>query len=193
MNLNISAAPAAARELTGPAASGFPIQRMRRLRGSPALRRLVRETLLTRDDLILPLFVTYGKGVQREIGSMPGVYQWSVDRLQREAEDIARLGIPGVILFGIPDGKDEHGQRQLCAAWGGAGGDPGDQERRSRPARHDRRVHVRIHEPRPLRDRDPIGAGAGRSRSTTTRPSRCWAGSPSRTSKPAPTWSLPAR
>jgi porphobilinogen synthase len=83
--------------------------RPRRLRLSPQLRRMVRETELSSTDLIYPLFVTHGQAVQREISSMPGVYQWSPDRLAREAEEIARLDIPAVILFGIPAKKDPIG------------------------------------------------------------------------------------
>jgi porphobilinogen synthase len=93
---------------------GFPRQRARRLRNTPALRRMVRETDLTVDDLIYPMFVTHGRGVQREITSMPGIYQWSIDRLEHEAEDIARLGIPAVILFGIPAAKDELGSENFA-------------------------------------------------------------------------------
>ena len=70
---------------------------------------MVRETALTPDDLILPLFVTYGKGVKKPITSMPGHYQLSVDNIRKEAKEIKALGIPAVILFGIPEHKDETG------------------------------------------------------------------------------------
>jgi porphobilinogen synthase len=83
--------------------------RPRRLRLSPGLRSLVRETQLSPADFVLPLFVRPGKGLQQEIRSMPGVFQWSVDQLPGLAERIARLGIPGVILFGIPAEKDPLG------------------------------------------------------------------------------------
>ena len=83
--------------------------RPRRLRLTPALRRMVRETELSPADFIYPLFVAHGRGVQNEIRSMPGVYQWSPDRLASEAEAIAKLGIPAVILFGIPENKDPVG------------------------------------------------------------------------------------
>ncbi len=73
------------------------------------MRRMVRETALSVDDLILPLFVRPGEGLKNEISSMPGNYQWSVDTLVEECKDIEGLGIPAVILFGIPDHKDEHG------------------------------------------------------------------------------------
>ncbi len=83
--------------------------RPRRLRLNPTLRRMVRETTLAPDDFIYPLFVTHGRHVKNEINSMPGVYQWSIDQLAREAEAIAKLGIPAVILFGLPAAKDPIG------------------------------------------------------------------------------------
>ncbi|HXI09416.1 MAG TPA: porphobilinogen synthase [Thermodesulfobacteriota bacterium] len=85
------------------------LYRPRRLRKGETLRRMVRETALTPDDLILPLFVTYGKGVKKPITSMPGHYQLSVDNIRKEAKEIKALGIPAVILFGIPEHKDETG------------------------------------------------------------------------------------
>ncbi len=87
----------------------FPDTRPRRLRRTPALRRLVRETTLSPDNFIFPLFVRPGKGVHEEISSLPGQFHFSVDMLAREAEEIAKLGIPGVILFGLPEKKDEVG------------------------------------------------------------------------------------
>ncbi len=89
----------------------FPTLRMRRLRSMPALRAMVRETEVNVRDFIYPLFVTYGMGVRQEIKSMPGQYRWSVDLLAGEAEEIARLGIPAVLLFGIPNQKDEIGSQ----------------------------------------------------------------------------------
>ncbi len=83
--------------------------RPRRLRQSAALRRLVSETSLTPSDFILPLFVRHGSDIQQPIRSMPGQYQWSVDRLAAEARNIQRLGIPAIILFGIPEHKDACG------------------------------------------------------------------------------------
>lgn len=85
----------------------FPTTRMRRLRASEPLRRLVRETRLAPEQMILPLFVCPGEGVRREISSMPGNYQLSVDQLVRECEGAKKDGIGGVILFGIPESKDE--------------------------------------------------------------------------------------
>src|SRR5882724_7721098 len=87
----------------------FPETRPRRLRRSAALRRMVRETTLSPDNFLFPLFVCPGKGVKNEISSLPGQYHFSVDMLAREAEDIAKLGIPSVILFGLPEKKDEVG------------------------------------------------------------------------------------
>ena len=85
----------------------FPIHRMRRLRANEALRSLVRETRLAPTQFILPLFAVPGEGVRREISSMPGNYQLSIDELVKECADAAKLGIGGVILFGIPAVKDE--------------------------------------------------------------------------------------
>jgi len=87
----------------------FPDTRPRRLRRTPALRRLVRETTLAPDNFIFPLFVCPGKGVRNEISSLPGQFHFSVDMLAREAEEIAKLGVPAVILFGLPEKKDEVG------------------------------------------------------------------------------------
>ena len=88
---------------------GFPTIRLRRLRRTEPLRRLARETELAVADLIYPLFVCPGKDVRKEISSMPGNYQLSPDRLVEECREAADLGIPGVILFGIPSRKDETG------------------------------------------------------------------------------------
>jgi porphobilinogen synthase len=85
----------------------FPTQRLRRLRATPAIRDLVRETHLQPSQFILPLFVCPGEGVRREIGSMPGNYQLSIDELVKECAEAQALGIGGVILFGLPENKDE--------------------------------------------------------------------------------------
>lgn len=87
----------------------FPIHRPRRLRRTEALRGLVRETALDTGSLVYPLFVCPGSGVKAEIGSMPGNYRWSVDLLVEECKSVYDLGIPGVILFGIPESKDAVG------------------------------------------------------------------------------------
>ena len=89
--------------------SQFPQYRPRRLRRTAPLRRLVRETNVDTADLIQPYFVTSGAGQRRPVGSMPGVAQTSVDELIRDASEAAQLGIPAVLLFGIPDDKDERG------------------------------------------------------------------------------------
>ena len=87
----------------------FPSERPRRLRRSATLRRLVRETAVTGDDLVLPLFVTPGTGVEKPIASMPGVAQQSVDRVTETAIRARDAGLPGVILFGLPPRKDADG------------------------------------------------------------------------------------
>ena len=89
--------------------ASFPIRRMRRLRRTPALRRLVQETHLVPSQLVWPLFVTHGEGVRRPIDVMPGVAQLSVDELVKDAERAARLGLGGIVLFGIPAAKDGTG------------------------------------------------------------------------------------
>jgi len=85
----------------------FPTHRLRRLRATEPLRNLVRETHLNPAQFILPLFACPGEGVKREISSMPGNYQMSIDEIVRECEEVESLGIGGVILFGLPDAKDE--------------------------------------------------------------------------------------
>ena len=89
--------------------STFPIKRMRRLRYNPKIRDMVRETYLHTNDLIYPLFVCPGKNIKKEVKSMPGVFQMSIDVLVNECKEIVDLGIPAVILFGIPEHKDEMG------------------------------------------------------------------------------------
>lgn len=88
----------------------FPITRLRRLRGSESLRQMMSETQLSVRDLIYPLFVCPGTGQRRPVSSMPGVFQLSVDQLPAEAEALQALGIPAVLLFGLPEHKDERGE-----------------------------------------------------------------------------------
>ncbi len=102
------------RELPTTKTAEFPRVRPRRLRRTPAIRQMVRETTLSADDFIYPLFVRHGRDVRREIPSMPGQYQWSVDRLPAEIEEVARLGIPAVIPFGIPATKDAIGSENFA-------------------------------------------------------------------------------
>src|SRR6185503_12716800 len=85
----------------------YPTHRLRRLRSTEAIRNLVRETRLDPAQFILPLFVCPGEGVRREIGAMPGNYQMSVDELVKECAEVNSLGIGGVLLFGLPETKDE--------------------------------------------------------------------------------------
>ncbi|WP_040950146.1 porphobilinogen synthase [Gorillibacterium massiliense] len=87
----------------------FPVVRHRRLRSSAALRGMVREYAYSVHDLIYPIFVAYGEGIKREIPSMPGVFHWSLDRLEEEIAEVTALGIPAVLLFGIPEHKDAVG------------------------------------------------------------------------------------
>jgi porphobilinogen synthase len=86
-----------------------PVYRPRRLRESPLLRRMIRETVLKTDDFILPLFTVHGRGVREPISSMPGQFRLSVDELLKECKDAASMGIPAVLLFGIPRSKDPRG------------------------------------------------------------------------------------
>ncbi|MBV8556087.1 MAG: porphobilinogen synthase [Planctomycetaceae bacterium] len=95
--------------MTDESGSGYLLHRPRRLRGHPRLRDLVREQRLTVDDLIYPLFVYHGKDLRREVASMPGQYQWSLDRLGEAVAEVDELGIPAVLLFGIPAHKDARG------------------------------------------------------------------------------------
>jgi porphobilinogen synthase len=87
----------------------FPKTRFRRIRRSAGLRRMVRETRLSRDDLVLPLFVVEGRGVREPVASMPGVLRFSADTIVTEAKTVRDAGIPAVLLFGIPDQKDARG------------------------------------------------------------------------------------
>ncbi len=87
----------------------FPVQRMRRMRRTEPLRALVRETALEPGDLVYPLFICPGKGVRNPVGSMPGVFNLSVDEAVREAEEAAQLGLGGLLLFGLPESKDDQG------------------------------------------------------------------------------------
>jgi porphobilinogen synthase len=87
----------------------FPANRMRRLRRTESLRALVRETTLDPGDLIYPLFVCPGEGVRKAISSMPGVFNFSIDEAVKEAEEAATLGVGGLLLFGLPESKDEQG------------------------------------------------------------------------------------
>jgi porphobilinogen synthase len=94
----------------------FPAHRPRRLRRSEALRGLVRETRLTTAGFVYPLFVSPGSGVKKEVSSMPGVYQQSPDQIVEECREVEGLGIPGVILFGLPETKDARGTSSTLAS-----------------------------------------------------------------------------
>ena len=88
----------------------FPEYRARRLRRNDTMRRMVRETFLRADDLIYPMFSAFGKDIKKEIVSMPGIYQQSIEHIVAEAKEVYELGIPAVLLFGIPEKKDALGQ-----------------------------------------------------------------------------------
>jgi porphobilinogen synthase len=94
----------------------FPRLRLRRRRRTPTLRRMASETQLQRDDLILPLFAVEGRGLREPIASMPGVQRFSVDALAAEVKEVRELGIPAVLLFGIPGQKDARGSAADAAA-----------------------------------------------------------------------------
>ena len=87
----------------------FPVNRPRRLRRSEALRGMVRETKLSADGLVYPMFACPGKGVRTEVSSMPGIFQQSPDQIVEECREVEALGLPGVILFGLPESKDATG------------------------------------------------------------------------------------
>ena len=89
--------------------SSFPKTRMRRMRRLPALRRMARETMLSVSDFIYPMFVTHGRDVMAPVDPMPGIFQLSLDRLLDEVGEVAELGIPAVLLFGVPARKDPEG------------------------------------------------------------------------------------
>jgi porphobilinogen synthase len=93
----------------------FPTHRPRRLRRSEALRGLVRETRLTTAGLIYPMFVCPGTAVRKEVSSMPGIHQQSADRILEECREVEALGLPGVILFGLPESKDARGSLSTSA------------------------------------------------------------------------------
>ena len=133
-----------------------------------AMRALVRETRLSPDMFMLPLFVCEGEGVRREVPSMPGVFNLSVDEAVRKRQAAKADGVRSVILFGLPDRKRRHRLAGLRPRGAGAGGDPRDQARGRRRARRHRRLPVRVHRPRPLRHRRST------TRSSTIRPSISW-------------------
>src|SRR5438046_9108914 len=96
----------------------FPTHRPRRLRRNEALRGLVRETRLSTSGLIYPMFVCPGAKVRHEVSSMPGIHQQSVDQIVEECREVEALGIPGIILFGLPESKDPRGASSGSAQGG---------------------------------------------------------------------------
>ena len=87
----------------------FPRFRARRIRGKEVFRNMVRETSLSVNDLIYPMFSAYGKGIRKEVSSMPGIYQQSIEYIVEEAQAAHEQGVPAVLLFGIPEKKDSVG------------------------------------------------------------------------------------
>ena len=161
----------------------FPITRPRRLRRTETLRRMVRETRLSPDNLIQPLFVCPGRGVKKPVNSMPGVAQLSVDQVVAEARETHAAGVPAVILFGIPERKDSTGSE----AWN----DQGEVQRAVREIKE--RVAGRWWLPTCACASRPITATAEwlqAATSTTTPPWSCWCARRSRTRAPAPTSSV---
>ncbi len=92
----------------------FPEYRARRMRRNDNIRRMVRETFLRVDDLIYPMFSAFGENIKKEIPSMPGIYQQSIEHIVAEAQEVFELGIPAVLLFGIPEFKDSMGSDAYC-------------------------------------------------------------------------------
>ncbi len=93
----------------------YPTKRLRRLRYNPIVRDLVRETKLSKDDFIYPMFIAHGENIKNEVSSMPGVYQLSIENAIEECKELVNLGIKAVILFGIPEHKDEQGSDAYSA------------------------------------------------------------------------------
>src|SRR5579884_4131721 len=109
--VRIAAMRAEERLITFGGVPSFPSYRPRRLRRTESLRRLVRETSLSASQLVLPLFVRPGSGVRQPVDAMPGVFQTSIDEMLVDAREAARLGVGGVLLFGIPETKDATGSQ----------------------------------------------------------------------------------
>ena len=133
----------------------FPQVRMRRLRSGATIRRMVRETRLSPDRLVLPLFAIAGRDASVPIDSLPGHARLSPDLLAATARRAWALGVPSVLLFGVTDQKDAVGQRRLRDRRGRPDGDRRDQGRRAGDAGRHRRLPLRLHRPRPLRRRSP--------------------------------------
>ena len=149
--------------------TGFPVTRLRRLRRTDTLRALVRETRLSLDDVVMPLFACPGEGVVRPVTGLDGIAQRSVDEIVREAAELASLGVRAVLLFGIPEEKDEEGSGAWDARRDRAAGAPGAAGRGARADARHRRLPLRVHEPRPLR-RAPRRRGRERRDARAARP-----------------------
>ncbi len=133
--------------------SQFPQLRLRRLRATPATRSLLAEARVHPHDLIAPLFVVEGKGVRQAIGSLPGQFHLSVDKAMAEAGALLKLGIPGIMLFGIPDAKAKSDDARAAWAKDGIVQRAVRAIKKAVPpaAGFHRRLRLRVHQPRPLR------------------------------------------
>ena len=131
----------------------FPDYRPRRLRRNSAFRRLIRETRLSADDLIQPVFAVGGKNVKNPIPSMPGQFQLSIDNVAKLAKTVHDLNIPAIILFGLPDKKGCPGNRCICQKRHRAAGRQGRQGEPAGPGRYYRCMSMPVHGSRPLRYR----------------------------------------
>ena len=109
------------------------------------MRGLVRETRLTTSGMVYPMFACPGKNVRKEVSSMPGVYQQSPDQIVEECREVVDLGIPGVILFGLPEQKDELAHGIGVGAWRRAARDRSDSQSEAQSSGDHRRLPVRIH------------------------------------------------
>ena len=133
----------------------YPVDRPRRLRRTPALRRLVTQTRLDPADLVLPLFVKEGIDEPVAVSAMPGVWQHTRDSLRKTAAEAVDAGVGGLILFGIPAAKDARGSRRRRRGRDRPAGLARPLGRPRRPdGAHGRPVPVRVHRPRPLRTAD---------------------------------------
>ena len=142
--------------------SSFPENRMRRMRATPALRRLVQETRLSVSDLIYPVFVTEETNGPRVIEPMPGIFQHSLDGLKAEVANVVELGIPAVLVFGIPSHKDEIGSEGYAPNGIIQEAIRGHQADSTGTRGHRRCLHVRVHVARALRH--PAGRRHSRQR-----------------------------
>ncbi len=173
----------------------FPATRLRRLRRTPALRSLVRETHLHPGALVYPLFLCPGEGVRKEVASMPGVFNLSIDEALKEAESCAALGLGGLLLFGLPAEKGRPRHQRLRRRRHRPAGPARDEiaTALSTPRPHRRRMPLRVHLARPLRHRRKTARDRRTDYSIRTmQPSPCSPRPLSPSPRPEPTSSPPA-